>query len=918
MIYKVLLVLILYVSIAFGDTLLEERNIANKKAEEFYKNKDYIRAIDDLNRSIIIEKKLFGVNSIEISLTYRNMGQSYNKLYQNKEALKYYKKEFEILKQLKPNSIGLAKNYHRTAIVYKFFGDYKKALEYNQKSLTIKESKPKKGIKEQKSISFTYNNIAEIYRATGKYVKSLENYNLSLAIQERIFNQNNKHLSNIYSNLGGLYHTVGDYIKALEYHNKALKIRKIKNYKIYQSYHNIARIYQKLKEYQKSLKFYKSSLENNLNDKVYRAETYNNMAEIYLELDNKHKLSLEFVNKSKKINIELFGENHLNCAINYTTLALIHQKNKDYNKSLDYYNKALKIRLAHLGKDNIDTAKSYYQISEVYNKQEDYNNSLMNVKKAFDIFLINQKENYLILDNSQKKSYNKHYNSSLVLSSLFNISYKYSKKSPKDSKSIAKDNFQRWLNYKGTISNRENSISIIYHKINKLKQNIETLKEKKIYLSTLYQTYRLKETIKEINARNKELKIIKDEISILEIALNQTNKIFAELLRLKDINFLDISSHLKENHLYIDFARALDNYYIFTIDWKNNITFDMLSEGETIRLEDNIAKFRGINKEMAKKDKNLKELEKSTKEILNIIYKILNKYLPLKSNKKDYLIISPDGLLNFLPFEALFYDNKYMIEDKTITYIPSAKELVRGFYREKIDNKLAKVVVFTHPDYDLASTKKRKKIEDSAKTVKVTTNHLNFSEYFKDLKGSLYELDVLKNFYKNIEIYQDKNATVTNLLNIKNPKILHISTHAFFIKNSSVNFMQQSGLALAGANNVRLISDTYGIATALKLSNLELVETQLVVLSACDTGVGKIEFAEGVAGLSKAFIQAGAKNIMMSLWSVDDKQTANLMEKFYINLDNKKDNYIDSLRKAKLQMIKLHPYYWSSFVINGV
>ncbi len=116
-----------------------------------------------------------------------------------------------------------------------------------------------------------------------------------------------------------------------------------------------------------------------------------------------------------------------------------------------------------------------------------------------------------------------------------------------------------------------------------------------------------------------------------------------------------------------------------------------------------------------------------------------------------------------------------------------------------------------------------------------------------------------------------------------------------------------------------MIKDTQGIATAMTLSTLDLTNTQLVVLSACDTGLGKIENAEGVVGLPKAFIQAGAKNIIMSLWSVNDAKTATLMKKFYHHLHkDKKQNYSEALRKAKLEMTKEHPYYWSGFVLSGI
>jgi len=129
--------------------------------------------------------------------------------------------------------------------------------------------------------------------------------------------------------------------------------------------------------------------------------------------------------------------------------------------------------------------------------------------------------------------------------------------------------------------------------------------------------------------------------------------------------------------------------------------------------------------------------------------------------------------------------------------------------------------------------------------------------------------------------------------------------------------MFQSSLAFVDANLVALKQDYKGIATALSLSTLNLTNTQLVFLSACETGLGTIQTAEGVQGLPKAFIQAGAKNVIMSLWQVDDKATTTLTKYFYQNLKSGM-SYKNALRNAKLKMIDMHPYYWSSFILSGI
>ncbi|SFV55495.1 hypothetical protein MNB_SV-12-334 [hydrothermal vent metagenome] len=127
-----------------------------------------------------------------------------------------------------------------------------------------------------------------------------------------------------------------------------------------------------------------------------------------------------------------------------------------------------------------------------------------------------------------------------------------------------------------------------------------------------------------------------------------------------------------------------------------------------------------------------------------------------------------------------------------------------------------------------------------------------------------------------------------------------------------MNPMLKAGIALSGANESIKNRKGDGIITALELSGMDLSHTELVVLSACETGVGELEEGEGVAGLNKAYI-------VMSLWSVPEKSTGELMKKFYKNLQ-KGQSYSEALREAKIWMIEeknSHPYYWAGFVGSG-
>src|SRR5947209_7251611 len=193
-----------------------------------------------------------------------------------------------------------------------------------------------------------------------------------------------------------------------------------------------------------------------------------------------------------------------------------------------------------------------------------------------------------------------------------------------------------------------------------------------------------------------------------------------------------------------------------------------------------------------------------------------------------------------------------------------------------------------------------------------------------------------------------ERATKAALKQVTGPNILHIATHGFFLEDLpgatssanvrssetrkanedtrvgkwafwSANPLLRSGLALAGANQARS-GDDDGVLTALEATGLDLWGTKLVVLSACDTGLGAVKTGEGVYGLRRALVLAGTESQMMSLWPVSDRSTSELMVSYYQALIRGQGRG-EALRQVQLVMLQAksrsHPYYWASFIQSG-
>jgi CHAT domain-containing protein len=307
------------------------------------------------------------------------------------------------------------------------------------------------------------------------------------------------------------------------------------------------------------------------------------------------------------------------------------------------------------------------------------------------------------------------------------------------------------------------------------------------------------------------------------------------------------------------------------------------------------------------------------------------------------LVISPDGELSLIPFEALVDDrDQYAIERYAINYVTSGSDLLR--MQVPREARSAPTIVadplFGEPaSSGAAEPRNAPRLAASARRSVTAAPDLS-TVYFAPLPGTADEARAIKALFPEARVLNGRNATKSELLHLEAPRILHIATHGFFLDDPGApaasavppgptrainatarveNPLLRSGLALTGANLTKGATDE-GILTALEASNLNLWGTKLVTLSACDTGVGEVRNGEGVYGLRRAFLLAGAETLVMSLWPVSDTVTRQMMSAYYAGLKERHGRG-DALRDAQLAMLartnRQHPFYWASFIQAG-
>jgi CHAT domain-containing protein/Tfp pilus assembly protein PilF len=286
------------------------------------------------------------------------------------------------------------------------------------------------------------------------------------------------------------------------------------------------------------------------------------------------------------------------------------------------------------------------------------------------------------------------------------------------------------------------------------------------------------------------------------------------------------------------------------------------------------------------------------------------------------LLISPDGDLNLVPFEALIdAQGRYLLDRYATSYLTSGRDLLRMQVPRAIPGQ---PVIVADPRFGEPAAVGSGAAQASALEARrsVTNGAVLSGLYFAPLPGSAAEARTIKALFPDATLLLGGRATKASVEKVKAPSILHIASHGFFLNDdggrSSVaqNPLLRSGLALAGGN----VAQGDGILTALEASGLDLWGTKLVTLSACDTGVGEIRNQEGVYGLRRAFVLAGAETLVMSLWPVSDYIARDAMVGYYTRLRAGLGRG-DALRQAKLairrQPARRHPYYWAGFIQSG-
>jgi CHAT domain-containing protein/Tfp pilus assembly protein PilF len=733
-------------------------------------------------------------------------------------------------------------------------GQYAEAVKFLKKSLALREKHfPEQDV----SLAESYNNLGVVFQRIGNHKEALTNLKKALEIGKQAVGEKDALTASIHSAIGSVYESLKRYKKAEAFHQKSIEIHetllinKPKTIALASAYGAMGTLQHKLGEYQEAIAYYNKML-----------TLRNGLPE---------------------------GMRHLNLSEVYNNMGISYMHLKQFKHAKEYLQKAIEVKENILGKGTETLQDEYDNLGWLYFNHGDYKQAYVYAKKSVEM-LLNQRDAFFpVLDALEYEHFLQNNQSKINL--LFQATYQLG------TRHSYEEAFSYWLKYKGALLENQNRISRLeLEEKHETKRKIQALLMHKHKLSKLYQ-HKVEENSAAILAL--EIEEQKAEIKRLKEALSSE-------VEAVEIDFKTLIAKLKSQQIYIDFARIGKEYFGFAVDARGKIFFRKISANKAEEIDRLVLTFR-------KQMKNaLTQTNQVDKQALSQLYDILLKTLVerLLPNKQK-LIVSADGLLRLLPFEALFSPKKqqYLVEYKEVQYIPSGREFLRLQKRKNESYGNDKIVVFANPDFN----------EPVASTTRGGNNRM-FQMHFKNLKGTKEEAKRIGEIMQKEKVvsYEGFEANEENLLKVQRPKLLHIATHGFLIKSELSNPMLNAGIALTGANKALKRGRGDGVVTALKLSGMDLQGTELVVLSACETGLTTVNAPDSVSLLSKAFMQAGAKAIVASLWSVSDAGTKELMELFYQEIE-KGLPYLEALQKAKVVMIGqgVSPAVWGAFVFNG-
>jgi CHAT domain-containing protein len=923
----------------------------NNLAVVYRDKSDYAKAEPLYRRALAVREKALGQWHPEVAATLSNLALLYSDRGEYAEAEPLYQRALGICeKSLGPEHLDLAYPLTNLAILYRNQGKYTKSESLYQRALPIFE---KALGPEHPNVATALNALAILYSSRGEYARAEPLFRRALAIRKKTLGPEHPIIAESLHNLAVINDERGDYEGAERLYRQALAIKEKalgpEHRYLASSLSQLAEIYRKKGEYAKSERLHQRAL--SIRVKTLGPEhpevpsSLSLLASLYRDRGNYAKAEA-FYRRSLAILEKSLGPEHPDVAFPLRAIAQLYRNRGDYVKAEPLYLRALAIREKALGPEHPEVAVSLNDLSLLYAAKADTTRAIAYESRANAIIEHGLTLNLTTGSERQKLAY---------LATLSDQTYwtislhlRYAPADPLARNLAASVILQR----KGrALDAASGSLNALRSRFNtEDRALLDELADTRSQIAKLvldgpqkitaerYQTRirtlddQAEELEAEISHRSSEFRALSLPVTLA--AVQATIPADAALIEFNIYRLFNVKA-AKEKQAY-----GRPRYVAYILRREGPVQWKDLGEAKAI--DTAITALRRAMRDWRRND-------------VKVLARALDKlvFQPLRPliGKQKRLLISPEGELNLVPFAALIDERgRYRIEQYSISYLGSGRDLLRfELPRQSHSGPL----VIANPDFGsrhkvnprLSLRGEKVAPEEQGEGESATAVFSQF--YFSPLPQTAKEGEALSELLPEATLLTKRSASKSAVSQIRSPALLHIATHGFFLEDlrlgsvkvrnasgqdsgrvsqqvgrggdRSENPLLRSGLALAGANEQK--REDNGILTALEVSGLNLWGTKLVVLSACDTGVGEVKNGDGVYGLRRSLVLAGAETQVMSLWAVSDKATRELMVSYYRKLQQGEGRG-DALREVQMEMLKRaewrHPYYWAGFIQSGL
>lgn len=901
-----------------------------------------------LIKANLVIQKVAGDKSEELIKGYTLLAIVYNGLGEDDKAIPFLIKAMKYYKNEKGETDSdYAASLNKLAKVYESLGLYN-----NAEPLFISAVEIRKNTNGPESLEYatTVNNLGLLYKNMSKPEKAEPLLLSALQIRKKVGGENSGDYANSLNNVAVFYDALGQNKKAENYYKNAAAIYKsisgVSSPAYITCLTNIGELYSSMFRYQEAEKVLLEASaivkENLKENQAANGNITRNLGQLYLSINQYVKaepLLLQSLSmEEEKSNTTLTYAGALN------DIGYLYGLTNRLNQAESFYKKAAEIIKSNFSNKHEDYSSTISNLAELYRKQGRYAEAVYIMSEVNALKIFNLQNLFSILSEAEKLTYIE--SNFFVLQNNLALLAAY----PEAPSSFYRENFDLLLLIKSLLlTDSKNVLEYVRNSkdssVNNIYNHWQTNK------AVLAKEYSLPQELRRL-----ELKSIEQETESLEKSLTRNSAEFRSLQTGIQIKTSDIYQKLKEDEAAIEFVKfptlvnedAVEYSYAAMVLTKDDSIPKFVPLCKETQLQQLFDSAGGSSTTRVKNFYRGLDLGNTTSvslgsRLYNLIWSPIEPYL----NGIKNIAYSPVEKLYSIAFQALPMDSNNLLIDKyNLQQYTSIRQLaLNDTISQKV--KPVDIVLFGDADFsmDSISIVKQRNAKMDTTTASITLyapqkNEMSIGAW-SNLPGTADEVEKISALFKKNKIrarlFMQQKASEKNLkaFNNHSPQILHIATHGFFLQQKNKNValsgrenvytladdpLLRSGVVLAGGNYVwngkaPVVGAEDGIVTAYEISQLNLSNTELVVLSACETGLGDIKGNEGVFGLQRAFKMAGVKKMIVSLWQVPDKETAELMKIFY-NYWMKGKPIEDSFSQAQSDMRKKYsPFYWAAFVL---